>query len=181
MSTRKGGWTYVINRFDGSVNFDRKWTDYKQSFGNLSGEHWLGLDHLYELTSTKPTELFFELVDQDLKKVYALYDDFQMGNELESYRIKTVGQYRGDAGNSFKSQTEKFSTTDHGENIRCADYHKAGWWYSSCYSSCLTCRYRPMNEVKTSKYFDLGVHWVTFHGVEQSLKEARMMIRPRHG
>ena len=142
MSTRKGGWTYVINRFDGSVNFDRKWTDYKQSFGNLSGEHWLGLDHLYELTSkfhffcqkilhsfcfyrlgTKPTELFFELVDWDLKKVYALYDDFQMGNELESYRIKTVGQYRGDAGNSFKSQTEKFSTTDHGENIRCADYH----------------------------------------------------------
>lgn len=51
LSDYGGGWTYVVNRFDGSQNFYLKWTDYKQGFGNLSGEHWIGLDHLYELTS----------------------------------------------------------------------------------------------------------------------------------
>ena len=53
MTTRGGGWVYVINRFDGSQNFFLNWTDYKQGFGNLSGEHWLGLEHLHQLTSTK--------------------------------------------------------------------------------------------------------------------------------
>ena len=51
MSSYDGGWTSVVNRFDGSQNFYLNWTDYKQGFGNLSGEHWVGLDHLYELTS----------------------------------------------------------------------------------------------------------------------------------
>ncbi|KAJ3647164.1 hypothetical protein Zmor_024698 [Zophobas morio] len=35
MSTKGGGWTYVLNRFDGSQNFYLNWTHYKQGFGNF--------------------------------------------------------------------------------------------------------------------------------------------------
>ena len=50
MDTRGGGWTYVMRRFDGSQDFYLNWTDYKDGFGNLEGEFWLGLKHLHELT-----------------------------------------------------------------------------------------------------------------------------------
>ena len=29
-------------RFIGNVNFSRNWTEYKQGFGDLDGEFWLG-------------------------------------------------------------------------------------------------------------------------------------------
>ena len=39
-----------MNRYDGSENFDLPWNDYKDGFGNLNGEFWLGLDKMHALT-----------------------------------------------------------------------------------------------------------------------------------
>ena len=50
MDTKGGGWTYFMRRFNGSQNFFQNWEEYKNGFGDLEGEFWLGLEHLYELT-----------------------------------------------------------------------------------------------------------------------------------
>ncbi|VDI25806.1 Hypothetical predicted protein [Mytilus galloprovincialis] len=42
MDTDNGGWTIIQKRYDGSVNFQRSWTEYENGFGNVKGEYWLG-------------------------------------------------------------------------------------------------------------------------------------------
>ena len=48
-----GGWTVFQRRRDGSENFYRGWADYENGFGNVKGEHWLGLKKISCLTSVK--------------------------------------------------------------------------------------------------------------------------------
>ncbi|KAJ3646847.1 hypothetical protein Zmor_024415 [Zophobas morio] len=179
MSSYDGGWTYVVNRFDGSQNFYLNWTDYKQGFGNRSGEHWVGLDHLYELTNkfhSKRVDLLVEMIDWDLLKVYTLYDNFIIGNEAESYLFKSLGRNRGIIEDSLKYQVRaKFSTADNDHTLGCPTSFEGGWWYTGCYRACLTGRHVDPMKVNPGS----GIKWDAFRGYMYSLKEARMMIRPR--
>ena len=97
-NTEGGGWTVFQKRLDGSVDFDRNWTDYKQGFGNLSGEFWLGLDKIQRLTSQTNKKLRVELEDFQGNTAYAEYNMFAVADEAENYRL-SVGGYT-DAGNT---------------------------------------------------------------------------------
>ncbi|KOB72875.1 Angiopoietin-like 1 [Operophtera brumata] len=52
------------NRYDGSQDFYKSWSDFKYGFGNLAGEFWLGLEKLNYLTNQKLYELRVELETQ---------------------------------------------------------------------------------------------------------------------
>lgn len=92
-TTAGEGWTVFQKRLDGSVNFDRVWKDYKQGFGSLSGEFWLGLDKIHRLTKER-SKLRVELEDFNGQTAYAEYDLFGVADEGNKYRL-TLGTYAG--------------------------------------------------------------------------------------
>ena len=81
-------------RLDGSVSFYRDWDDYKNGFGNLNGEFWLGLDKIYRLTEKKRNRLRVDLEETTGNTAYAEYDMFAVTNEATKYKL-SLGNYSG--------------------------------------------------------------------------------------
>lgn len=136
--TQDGGWIIILRRLDGSENFYRNWVAYKEGFGQLDGEFFLGLDKIYALTAEKNQELLFLLEDYDGNEKYELYEKFAIGNEQESYKLHTLGKANGTAGDSFRAQFgQKFSTFDRDNDPdmsrNCAVSFTGAWWYRACH------------------------------------------------
>ena len=99
MTTNSGGWTVFQRRLNGSVDFFQGWESYKNGFGDLNGEFWLGNDNLHRLTAFGDVMLRVDLEDFDGNITYAEYTTFQVADEADKYRI-TIGGYNGTAGDS---------------------------------------------------------------------------------
>lgn len=110
-STQNGGWLLIQNRLDGSVDFGRRWDEYRRGFGNIAfkaskghceipGEYWLGNDRISQVTKMGPTEVLIEMQDWTGAKVHAQYRQFTVQSETSNY-VLAVNGYSGNAGNSF--------------------------------------------------------------------------------
>ncbi|XP_054992743.1 fibrinogen C domain-containing protein 1 [Sorex araneus] len=182
MRTDGGGWTVFQRRQDGSVNFFRGWEAYRDGFGKLTGEHWLGLRRIHALTTQATYELHVDLEDFDNGTAFAHYRSFGVGlfsvdPEEDGYPL-TVADYSGTAGDSLlKHSGMRFTTkdrdSDHSEN-NCAAFYRGAWWYRNCHTSNLNGQY--LRGAHTS-YAD-GVEWSSWTGWQYSLKFSEMKIRP---
>ncbi|KAK6311720.1 hypothetical protein J4Q44_G00173840 [Coregonus suidteri] len=175
----QGGWTVIQKRQDGSVNFFRTWEQYKQDFGNLDGDYWLGLEHLYWLTKQAHYKLQVAMEDWQGRQVFAEYDSFRLEPESDWYRLR-LGEYQGNAGDSMSWHNNKaFTTLDKDKDAysgNCAHFQKGGWWYHMCAHSNLNGVWYRGGHYR-SRYQD-GVYWAEFHGGSYSLKTVTLMIKP---
>ncbi|XP_060665230.1 ficolin-2-like [Drosophila nasuta] len=169
------GWTVIQRRKDGSVDFNRTWAEYKEGFGDLSGEFFLGLEKLHLLTQSQPHELYILLGDFANETRYARYNNFVIGNEKEFYKLKELGIYFGNAGDALKyHKNEMFSTADKIKHVPgiCAKMFESGWWFASCYYCNLNGKYAFSNTDEESD----SVEWRKWKRLP--MKFAQMMIRP---
>lgn len=132
------GWTVIQRRQDGLENFNRNWEDYKMGFGNFYGEYFIGLDKLHLITNSRRYELYVYLQNFKNQERYARYDNFRIGSEYESYKLQSVGNFQGNAGNALKPhENAKFSTPDRNNELggrSCASKLESGWWFiGGCY------------------------------------------------
>ncbi|XP_046862023.1 LOW QUALITY PROTEIN: ryncolin-1-like [Xenia sp. Carnegie-2017] len=180
MKTSGGGWTVFQRRLDGSIDFYRGWQDYKNGFGNLKTEFWLGLDKINRLTSLSQNKLRIDMEDTAGNTQYAEYNFFSVTSEKLKYKL-SLGTYSGTAGDSFKSSHKGMAfTTKDSDNDKasanCAVIYKGAWWYSNCHASNLNGIY---HHGKHSSYAD-GINWRAWKGYHYSLKSTSMKIRPRN-
>lgn len=132
-------WQTILRRQDGSVNFTRNWTEYKNGFGDAAGEFFIGLELLHEMTTYEPNqELLVVLKDFAGETRYAKYDSFRIGNATEKYALVELGAYTGDAEDSLTfHKGYKFSTPDEDnddmDKYSCAKGYESGWWFRKCH------------------------------------------------
>ncbi|XP_019125921.2 fibrinogen alpha-2 chain [Larimichthys crocea] len=132
METEGGGWMVFQRRRDGSVSFNRGWSEYRGGFGDPRGEHWLGNQQLHLLSNHGHYSLRIDLQDWSHAHKHALYHTFRIDNEENRYRLHVSG-FSGTVEDSFGwyHNQQSFSTPDTG-NI-CAEISHAGWWFHQCF------------------------------------------------
>ena len=62
------GWIVIYQRVDGSMNFNRSWTEYRNGFVDTTdGSFWLGNEAIYQLTKNGNCRGRFELLSNTLR------------------------------------------------------------------------------------------------------------------
>ncbi len=179
METDGGGWTVFQNRYDGSVDFFRRWEDYENGFGSTDGEYWLGLQNIFRLTRNQRVVLRVDMESFDGDTAYAVYDSFAVGNADTNYQL-TIGSYTGTAGDSLAYHNGmEFSTrdrdNDQSSGTHCAELGRGGWWYNGCYYSSLN---SPYVDAPGDSSDRRGIIWYHWKGWFKSVKSTEMKIRP---
>ncbi|KAM3874145.1 tenascin-like [Diretmus argenteus] len=173
MTTDGGGWTVLLRRQNGKLEFYRNWKNYTAGFGNMNDEFWLGLSNLHKITSLDQYEVRVDLRDQG-ESAYAQYDKFTVAEPRTRYKIY-IGAYSGTAGDSMTyHQGRPFSTYDNDNDIavtNCALSYKGAFWYKNCHRVNLMGKYGDNSHSK-------GINWFHWKGHEHSIEFAEMKIRP---
>uniref|UniRef100_A0A182N105 Fibrinogen C-terminal domain-containing protein n=1 Tax=Anopheles dirus TaxID=7168 RepID=A0A182N105_9DIPT len=169
-----GGWIVIQNRFDGFVNFNRSWEKYRDGFGDIGTEYWLGLDAIHRLTVAVPHEIAFVAESFRGERRWARYSLYEVAGETDRYRLQKLGVYSGTLGDEFTyNKGMEFSTYDQDHDqyadVNCALRTAAGWWHRSCTRINLNGMYGNESGVRFAYWLD----WLHLQG----LKRTRIMIR----
>ncbi|GFN94691.1 tenascin-r [Plakobranchus ocellatus] len=137
MFTDGGGWIVIQRRTTGNVDFYRDWVTYKEGFGSLDDDFWLGNDNIHSITSSGTYELRIDFKYKG-KSAFAHYSTFSIDDENKNYALR-LGDYDGTAGDSLNyHRRQQFSTFDRDNDDssgNCAVVYSGGWWYGMCHHS----------------------------------------------
>ncbi|XP_062604271.1 angiopoietin-related protein 6-like isoform X2 [Saccostrea cucullata] len=121
------------NREMSRVNFNTTWNEYKQGFGDVLGNYWLGNDAIHTLTTEYNNSLYIRMESTKKKSYEVQYSLFSISDETDGYRL-SLGEKSGNIDDAFRAHSvvnHPFFTFDH-DRRTCAAQCGSGWWYYSC-------------------------------------------------
>ena len=173
-------WIVFQQRMDSSTDFNVDWNGYATGFGIPTGNFWMGLEQVYQLTQSGSCRARFEILNDLSKWLYLEYQQFYLEGASSFYRIHISG-YTGDMSldpmnhPSWPSNGQMFSAPGSDHDIcpswDCATSGQGGWWIPCCHYICLN---GPFNTDMFAYYDDgqTGVVTPRWHRLEAS----KMMI-----
>ncbi|XP_034480327.1 ficolin-2-like [Drosophila innubila] len=168
------GWTVIQQRINGSLDFGQNWDSYSEGFGRFDSDFFLGLKKIHWLTKKEPHELYIYLESLNGTKTWAQYDNFEITDEYNGYRLINLGVFseNGTSNALMFHENQKFTTYDRDNDImpgNCAKIYKGGWWYKNCMTINLNAEY-------VNNY---GKNVIQIYWDDQMLvKQEKMLIRP---
>ncbi|XP_063003373.1 angiopoietin-related protein 4 [Elgaria multicarinata webbii] len=181
MTPGNGGWMVIQRRQDGSADFDQLWEAYRNGFGNMSGDFWLGLEKMHLIVKERRFHLLIEMQDWEGNS-QAVRFLFSLGGEDTAYTLSLLGPLLGELENAMGDFPQlPFSTRDRDHDLKgdtnCAKHLSGGWWFSACGHVNLNGKFfrsipRQRHERKQ------GIFWKTWRGRYYPLRSTAMKIRP---
>ena len=170
-TTDGGGWTVIQRRMDGSINFFRRWKEYKKGFGQLQREHWLGNENIYLLSAQaiipgSEAMIQLKIRGRGESMFTERYGFIQIDSEYNNYMLhvkKPSGTFSPTYFTSYNHLTE-FSTydkdNDKGSKHCARDTQFSGWWINGSGNSCTTAKASytnlngPYDELRTRTWYN---------------------------
>ncbi|GFO42604.1 fibrinogen-related protein 3.1 [Plakobranchus ocellatus] len=139
--TDGGGWIVIQRREKGDITFNRPWKDFKNGFGPLTGDFWLGNERVHQFTKQGTWELLVEFRHKDHLHV-ARYTSFRLAHESNKYRLHLGGFSTNDGLRDELQGLDgaQFVTPDRETDVNCAVKLSAAWWYPTDHSDSDTAR-----------------------------------------
>ncbi|ESO85000.1 hypothetical protein LOTGIDRAFT_236034 [Lottia gigantea] len=138
-----GGATIIHKRRDiyDATDFNKKWIEYRDGFGTVHGNFWLGLEKMYQILQNSAVGfiLHFHLLNESLSRCMWFVGKFDLEGESSNYTATFQRTYlsRDDwCDGMFPSLTQysrPFSTFDHisyPDNFNCTGREESGWWFA---------------------------------------------------
>ncbi|XP_058464738.1 angiopoietin-related protein 2-like [Malaya genurostris] len=172
-----GGWMVIQKRQDGSVNFNRSISDYRNGFGNVRGEYWLGLEKLNQLTRRSNYQLLILMEDFYNQKYHAWYNYFKVDSKAAGYRLR-IGSFLQGTGDALSVyNNEVFVTYDMSLSYAyCARQRGGGFWHYGCYTDTNRNNLNGIYGYRNDE--EQGIWWGGLPKILTSLKKVQMLIKP---
>ena len=136
-----GPWLVVQLREHCITSFARDWADYRNGFGSMETDLWLGLEAMHQITTKQPHKIRIHMIADNGTAYVAEYSSFKLESEADNYRLRVSG-HSGNASNDLQHRNEKrindgqpFTTRDRDNDAddrkNCAE-KLSGWWHNAC-------------------------------------------------
>ncbi|XP_051861691.1 fibrinogen gamma-B chain-like [Drosophila albomicans] len=116
-------------------SFNRDWAAYREGFGSMQGDFFLGLEKIHQLTKLRRHELYIRSTLVSGGGRGASYLDFKISDEDNGYALKlkdsTINHLQLYFTDGMKFTTHDRDNDNNGR-VNCAVHFGFGWWYNNC-------------------------------------------------